>query len=314
MSRESYPHPINQSLSLLIPVFNVQIQPLLAQVFRACEALAEWEVVVIDDASTILEIHLANEAFCKESNRTKYHRVEKNIGRSAIRNLLASKALYDLLLFLDCDSAIPTNDFVVRYLNVAAENPVMYGGTLYIPEMCKKSVRLHYHIGSMREMIPASERNQNPYKHFTWNNVCIYKSVMLAHPLEARLTTYGHEDTLFAQVLLENKIAIKHLDNPVIHLGLEADVVFLRKTQSAVENMYRLHCMGYPLTQSTLWRTWQKHQLLLDKVPIFVLKMTVRLAIYWLCHIAPSGVVFDVFKLLQLCICFRRTGPITIKN
>lgn len=305
MSREYSQHPSIEPLSVLIPVYNVRIQHVLSQLMQACSYLQYWEIVVVDDASPNAEIELENAGMCAQNGRIRYYKLDENVGRSSIRNLLAAWASYDLLLYLDCDSALPDSDFIDRYMKHATSHPVQYGGTLYTNDTYRKEVRLHHFIGSSREMVSARQRNRQPYKYFTWNNVCIRKEIVLRYPLEERLTTYGHEDTFFAQMLMEHGYKVHHIDNPVEHLGLETDEVFLKKTCAAVENLYLLHTLGFHLKESTLWRARERYHFLLLIIPRGVLRLKWNSLKWWLLHATPSGVCFDMFKLIHLSLCER---------
>src|SRR5690606_37579687 len=55
------------------------------------------------------------------------------------------------------------------------------------------------------------------------------------------IKTYGHEDTVFGERLQEEEIQVIHIDNPVIHTGLETADVFLEKTRQSVENLWKLY-------------------------------------------------------------------------
>ena len=54
------------------------------------------------------------------------------------------------------------------------------------------------------------------------------------------LTQYGHEDTLLGIELSNQGIQIKHIDNPLYHLGIESNEIFLEKTVKGIENLYKL--------------------------------------------------------------------------
>jgi len=48
---------------------------------------------------------------------------------------------------------------------------------------------------------------------------------------------YGHEDTVWGQQFASKQVSLYHEDNPVVHLGLEPNDVFLRKQKQAIENL-----------------------------------------------------------------------------
>ena len=63
---------------------------------------------------------------------------------------------------------------------------------------------------------------------------------------------------LFSNNLKKNKVNIKHIDNPVLHLGLESTTIFIKKSLEAVkttfllENKNLLDCDLRPLQKSYL--------------------------------------------------------------
>ena len=90
-------------LSILIPTYNYLIVELVNRVHKqAITATIPFEIIIIDDCSTNKDIINANKIingleFCT------YIQNDNNLGRTASRNILAIKAKYNLLLFLDAD-------------------------------------------------------------------------------------------------------------------------------------------------------------------------------------------------------------------
>jgi len=76
------------------------------------------------------------------------------------------------------------------------------------------------------------------------NNFLIPKSIYLTVKLDETLKGYGHEDTLFGLELNKRKIAIKHIDNPLCHIGLENFEYYLEKTEEGIRNLKRLIEVG----------------------------------------------------------------------
>lgn len=52
---------------------------------------------------------------------------------------------------------------------------------------------------------------------------------------------YGYEDLVLATELQNRNIPILHLDNPILHRGLESTEVFLSKQRNAITNLILLH-------------------------------------------------------------------------
>lgn len=227
-------------LSILVPIYNYNARQLVSALKRELEPSSFlYEILCYDDAST--ETFRDNEKLGDFSN-VHYRLLDKNIGRSRIRNLMASNAKYEWLLFLDADVVPVDERFVNRYLDcIAKGQKVVCGGIRYCKEDATGNNSLRYLYGSQVEEKTAEARAKNPYKWFSTANVLISKSVFSSVRFFEELQTYGMEDTLFAVQLKENGIAVKHIDNPVWHKGLEDNGVYLDKTIEAIENLYFLY-------------------------------------------------------------------------
>ena len=84
-------------------------------------------------------------------------------------------------------------------------------------------------------------RQVAPYAQLTINNALIRADVFRRFPLDEQLSGYGHEDTKFGAALAAASVSLRHLDNPVIHDGLEPAAVFLAKSEQAVRNLARVY-------------------------------------------------------------------------
>ena len=115
---------------------------------------------------------------------------------------------------------------------------VVCGGTEYCQkEFVDRKYILHWKNGSIRES-NAKKRNT---ACFTSNNFMIRKQVFSCTGFDAELKTYGHEDTLFDIMLKERKVKIKHIDNPVVHLGLKPFDKFISDIESATRNLKTIY-------------------------------------------------------------------------
>ena len=222
-------------LSILIPIYNYDVTELvgcLQSSFSNKPSAFEYEILCYDDASDNKELHSINNKLNELDNVT-YKVLDKNLGRSQIRNLLAKESKGDWLLFLDCDSLPCHKDFIANYLQQTNDADVVCGGTKYQDKsQISKEYLLHWKNGKKRE------ENQ---KHFTTNNFLIKKDIFLNICFEQTLTGYGHEDTIFGQELQHNNYKIKHIDNAVYHLGLKNTDKFLSDTINATKNLRYLY-------------------------------------------------------------------------
>ncbi|WP_417620095.1 glycosyltransferase family 2 protein [Oceanihabitans sediminis] len=225
-------------LSILIPTYNYSIVKLVHEIHRQATLLnITFEILCFDDGSTEKELIETN----KEINNlahTRYHILEKNIGRSAIRNLLAKKAKHEHLLFLDADVLPKESNFLAKYIKeIKADYPVIYGGIRYQEEKPAKDYILRWKYGSSIESKSASDRNKSKYASILFSNTIIKKSLFLKTQFSNKLSTYGHEDTLLAYSFQNLNTKVLHIDSPVFHIGLDSNKEYLKKTKEALNNL-----------------------------------------------------------------------------
>lgn len=223
-------------ISVLIPTYNYNTFPLVSILFGQLEkASIDFEIICLDDASA--KFHAENNQINTLLN-CSYSILEKNIGRSAIRNLLAKKARFENLLFLDADVIPVTADFISTYISyLNSEEKVVYGGIRYQEEKPEKNQVLRWVYGNSREALSVEKRNQNEYLSFLTLNFLISKSVFEKVKFNEEIPNLRHEDTLFSFDLKQAKIKMVHIENPVIHNGLESSLVFLRKSEESLQGL-----------------------------------------------------------------------------
>jgi len=200
-----------------------------------------YEILIGDDGSSA-EYH--EKYLSLETDNVKVITSEKNIGRAAIRNKLALEAKGDFLLFIDADVMVPgtAEAYILKWLPFVNISRVICGGTLYhesAPGDPDKLLRWKY--GKWREQKSAAERNKHPHSGFSTFNVLIEKSVFSKIRFNEELKQYGHEDTLLGYQLKKAGIGILHIDNGLIHEGLESNRDFLNKTKLGIENLSKLY-------------------------------------------------------------------------
>ena len=99
-------------ISICIPTYNINICRLVGQLYDQAESCKEEiEIIIIDDASDI-EIVKKNREI--KHLCSKFIVLERNVGRSAIRNLFIKEAKNEHLLFLDCDGLVIVNKFIIK--------------------------------------------------------------------------------------------------------------------------------------------------------------------------------------------------------
>lgn len=228
-------------LSVLIPVFNTDVRELVIELKRQClELPIPFEIRLLDDGSQEKYKEINKEI--SNFEHVAYSELERNSGRSAIRNKLASEAKYEWLWFLDCDGDARVNPHLAKtFWDNKAENTLLSGGRIYQAEAPEnKKLLLHWMWGSERELLDPQARMKDPANAFLSNNFIIHASLIEKIPFDTMLFGYGYEDTLFASELLNSGYSIAHINNPVLHAGLEPNDVFLKKIEESIHNLLRL--------------------------------------------------------------------------
>lgn len=227
-------------LSINIPVYNYEVGDLVARLVAQAEELKiHYEIRVYDDGSEET-VKLKN---CKIAGLPGiiYKELDKNLGRSAIRNKMGFDSQYKYLLFIDADSMPVSEDYLENFIEYVKPNRVICGGTAYKPEKPTNPAQyLRWFYGTNREAIPAKTRNSKKGFIITSNNFLIEKKVFEKIHFREDIKNYGHEDTLLGYDLFKSGIEIFHIDNPVEHTGLEDSHVFVDKTKIALKSLYQI--------------------------------------------------------------------------
>lgn len=283
-------------LSILIPVYNYNVLPLASELVKQCNSCEiTFEILFLDDASQ--ELTIENERINLFENAS-YSILEKNIGRSAIRNLLAEKAVYENLLFLDADTMPVYDNFIAKYI-ATIKNNIVFGGLLYEKKKPSREQLLRWIYGKEREALSLSERNKNPSNTALVSNLLIKREILLRFPFDENLTKYGYEDLLFFAVLKSNEIEIKHIQNPVFHLNLENSNLFLNKTKTALENLFFLSSSDkISKNESKIIDSFELlKRLKLSSFFYFIFKKSEQKIERNLLSDKPSLFLFDIYKL-----------------
>jgi glycosyltransferase involved in cell wall biosynthesis len=286
-------------ISILIPVYNVTVFSLVQELSNQLKkANVEGEILVYDDFSDDL---FKNKNHAVTSLvKVFYKEMDKNFGRTFIRQLLAKDASFNKLLFIDGDSTIIDKNYLRNYLDAIGEKDDVYvGGRVYQPvEPAACNKRLHWKYGTERESL----KGRTTALHT--NNFCIGKDVFLQLDFPKEISGYGHEDTWMELALVEKQKTIEFIDNPVLHEGLEDTAVFLEKTKNALKNLLMLaNIFGEKLVRNkvALYNLfyWQD-KLGLSEIVSSVLNKKINKIEKKLLSCNPSLLDFDLYRLFYL--------------
>jgi len=264
-------------LSICIPVYNYDITAFVRRLHeQALQTNCPFEILLMDDASH--EPFRTINRVVTDLPYVRYIQLDNNIGRSKIRNRLADEARYPYLLFTDCDSTPASDTYIADFLPHCRPGVVCCGGRQYEAHKPHDNTLLRWKYGTARECASAAIRSRKPNYGFCSNNFLIHQPLFRTVRFNENLKNCVHEDTLFGIELLAHGITVQHIDNPLIHLGLESAADFLRKTEDGIQNL---------LTIDALLR---------DKYPQHVAhsRLTATRNILLKCHLLP--LVAIVFK------------------
>jgi glycosyltransferase involved in cell wall biosynthesis len=289
-------------ISLLIPTYNYDASSLVLELHKQCmESRVDFEIIVIDDGSNTF--FLENEKI-NMLQYSSFESLEDNIGRSKMRNLLAEKAKFEWLLFMDCDTFPTKKDFIHNYIvQINKNEKVVYGGIQYKKEKPNNDQLLRWFYGNARESLSVEKRNTNPNGNALTSNIVIKKNIFISNKFDESITNYGYEDLVFLSDLKKKEVLVKHIDNPTYHLGLETSKQFLDKTKIALKNLKSI-TKNNPLdsSESKIFRIYfSLKRFYLVGFVAFLFNKTERKIEQNLVSQKPSLLLFDFFKLGFYC-------------
>ncbi|MEA1878021.1 MAG: glycosyltransferase [Bacteroidota bacterium] len=291
-------------ISVLIPLFQVNADSLINSLIEQLSSISTpYEILIGDDSpypvtNTIIDSW--------KHQHIRYFHNKYSLGRSANRNMLADNAVYENLIFIDCDALVYDSVFIMNYIKEIDGESVLCGGTAYQnrkPDNKEQILRWTY--GSKREVHSSIARNRNPYNSFSSFNFCMPARIFREIRFDERIKDYGHEDTYFGFELKERSVFVRHLENPLIHNGLESTDVFLEKTKRSIEGLLSLSKRnavpeGF-LENNTLWRASDRMKKSgLNTLLKAIFPFLERYVVVFLRSQNPSMFLFDLYKLAYL--------------
>ena len=230
---------MKKELSILIPTKDYVCTRLIKELVKQATAIQDliFEVIVADDGSESKETIIENKII-NQFPHCKYIIRETNVGRSSIRNFLASQAQYPQLLFLDSDVYLPTPLFLRQYIEIIDSASVVYGGTINDNNKNKWKGNLRYKYEKTSESKhDLQHRRASPYRSFCTPNFLINKKVILNHPFDESIKAYGYEDVILGRTLEQHGIIIQHIDNPILICEFEDNKTYLNKIKTALTTL-----------------------------------------------------------------------------
>lgn len=288
-------------LSILIPTYNYSIFDLVLELKNQCDSLAiEYEIIGLDDHSNF---NSENEKINKLEHCTFSSNLE-NFGRAKNRNLLAQKAKFPYLLFLDADTFPVNNNFISNYVcEIIGPSKIIYGGIRYQEEKPPKEKLLRWVYGTKREALSVNQRNKNIYLSFLTLNFLIHKEVFKTVYFNESIPNLRHEDTLFSYKLMKNNISLKHIENPVYHFGIDDFDKALQKEHEsllALKNLLDTGLLPKDYVKISRFYTILKVVKVKSLLSLFF-KILRPFLLKNISSSNPSLKIFDIYRIGYLC-------------
>ena len=287
-------------LSILIPTYNYDVFSLVENLYKqAIKADIAFEILVFDDASQ----KNFNNPKINELAHCSFTVLEKNIGRSAIRNLLAKSAKYEWLLLLDAD-VFPVNDtFISTYIEQTKSSDFKYfsGGIAYKNERPEKDKILRWKYGHHREALLYKDVLKGKISYMIIN-ILAHKTVFEKVGFDEKIRFYGYEDIIFTYEIMK-LFEVSFIDNPVFHLNEDTSEVFLTKAKTSMETLHFLiHNNSIDVNKVKIAKVYMKLKKIgLRPIFSFLHRLFKKKMEKNLLSAKPSLFLFDLYRLGYLC-------------
>lgn len=286
------------SLSILIPEYNETCIELVRALSEQAATISSlnYEILVADDCSTLSAVVVQN----RQINQIKncyFLEYPENFGRAALRNNLADQAHYENLLFIDSDAQVYSPTFIRTYVEMAFRAEVVCGGVRNLDHLPSPRVSLRYRYEKAATVVrTVCYRQKHPYHYFTTFNFLIKRELFHTIKFDEHCVEYGYEDALFGVELRERAIQIRHIDNPLVHTGMDFNEIFLEKTEAALRTLNHLggKMQASAAVSQAVCRIQQFHLLGVFR---FAYKLFVPLLRAQLMSSRPSLTLFKLYKL-----------------
>ena len=225
------------SLSILIPVYNWDVGPLLTRLHSQCLQLPEGEeveIIVLDDGSS--ETY-GNSTVAKHLSLVNYQESGVNRGRAETRNRLLRQARGEYVLFLDADMLPDHEDFIQTYLAQARKDAEIVCGGISYRQYREENPDCSFYLykSCKTEALAPSVRSAAPWRYLFTSNIMVRRDILSSVHFDARFTGYGFEDIEWG-IRLGGSYAIAHIENSCSHMGVMHKKEVFTKMRDSIEN------------------------------------------------------------------------------
>lgn len=309
-------------ISILVSTYNYDCYRLVCDLHSQCKQLGHpFEILVGDDHSRDQLTVISNRKISELSD-CHYFYSSENSGPARNRNMLAEKSKGEWLIFIDSDAKVDNPHFIKNYVDSIGVADVVVGGVktpilsndeivttcitadlgaLHSKFIVNRTLRYKYERNADK-IRSAANRSVNPYHNMSSFNFMISKSAFMAVKFDEQCREYGFEDTLFGAELQRKGLTIKHIDNQLLHMGIDTNEKFLEKTQISLRSLKSLgdKMKGYSKVYDMACRLRSNHMAWSVKLMYLLSKKLLEIN---LLSKKPSLFVFSFYKLgFFLCL------------
>ena len=283
-------------ISILIPTKDYDCHSLVEELQRQCEESGfPYEILLGEDGTSAanLQKNIITDTlpYCRRIIS------DCNIGRANMRNMLANNAKHPYIIFIDSDAVIEKPDYIKSYINVLRNsNEVVCGGLYHCRhnENKQQSLRFKYEKKADKKR-DAATRSIKPYNNFTTFNFAIRRELFLSILFNSKIEKYGYEDVLFGKELERRGIKILHINNKLLHNGVEENSIFLKKTEQSINTLVQIEDL---IVDTPLLNASRKiNKLHLERLFIFMWNIFHKIIKKNLLGSNPNLTLFNIYKL-----------------
>ena len=254
---------MKKQLSVLIPCYNSLCHDEVKSVWQQLTEYnlhasnkVEWEIIVVEDGSTD-ETTLKENAKIALLENVRYIPRKENVGRAAVRNLLAHEAKYEWLLYIDSDVCVEHNTFIKKYIE--SSDNIVVGGVRIFGNAMKLSYNLRYlYEKKASGKHTRTERQKHEHREFRTTNFLIARDIIFECPFDESFKSYGYEDVLFGKTLHDKGYPVKHISNPVTIIDYEDNATFVNKTEESLRTLHQFKDQLKDYSTLLKYATWTR--------------------------------------------------------
>lgn len=288
--------------SILIPIYNYNVYPLVKELHWQCVACGiDFEILCQDDGSTI---SFAENKLINNLEGCHYLVNNKNRGRAYNINKLVEISKFDYALILEADAFPSKKNYIQLYIQAIKLKPqAVFGGIIYTETKPQKNTLLRWIYGNVRESKVLAHRLKNPCDIvFSWN-LLIEKKVFLNNRFDSTITSYGFEDLVFLKKLKKHNVSIQQIDNVCIHQNEEESAIFIKKSEIAALNLIELYRKKILTTQDSRLLSAFENIKKMNSITFitFLFNNFEKALVNNLLSERPSLFLFDLYRLGYFC-------------